>query len=251
MNDPGLTPYAGRPDPPSTHRAPPSYRAPGLIPPSGPARTWGLVVITTPLLLAMMVVLLGGAADGSTSSGPYGPYGPSGSSGSSGSGLFGSDTFGTDSSSTADQPTHTPSTRAPAWPYDDTAAPDVYGTPEATATDDFGDGGYPPDTTTGTPAASPTGGPSDVVTAYFEAINARDYQTAWALGGKNLDSSYDRFVSGYATTKRDTIGIVSVEGTRVRLTIEALQADGTTHSYDATYTVRDGVITSGTATRTD
>lgn len=247
MTDPGLTPYAGRPDPPSTHRAPPSYRAPGLIPPSGPARTWGLVVIATPLLLAMMAVLLGGAADGSASPGPYGP------SGSSGSGLFGSDTFGTGGASTADQPTHAPSTRAPAWPYDDSATPDVYSTPEATATDDYGDGGYtyPTDTATGTPAASATGGPSDVVTAYFEAINARDYQTAWALGGKNLDSSYDRFVSGYATTKRDAIGIVSVEGTKVRLTIEALQVDGTTHSYDATYTVRDGVITSGTATRTD
>ncbi|WP_279634805.1 hypothetical protein [Streptomyces tirandamycinicus] len=44
---------------------------------------------------------------------------------------------------------------------------------------------------------------------------------------------------------------MSVEGTRVRLTIDALQVDGTTQSYDATYTVRGGVITSGTATRAD
>ncbi|TFE48197.1 hypothetical protein E3E14_19005 [Streptomyces sp. ICN441] len=205
------------------------------------------MVIATPLLLAMTVVLLGGAADDSASSEPYGP------SGSSGSGLFGSDTFGTDGGSPAGRPSHTPSTPAPAWPYDGTSTPDRYSTPEATATDGYGDGGfaYPTDAAAGTPAASATGGPGEVVTAYFEAINARDYRTAWTLGGSNLESSYDRFVTGYATTRRDTIRIVSVEGTRVRLTIDALQVDGTTQSYDATYTVRGGVITSGTATRAD
>lgn len=235
MTDPGLTPHAERPDPLSTHRAPPSYQAPGLIPPSGPARTWGLVVIATPLLLAVLLTLIGGLTGGSS--------GSSGSSESSGSGSSGSGLFGSGSDDTADQPTYTDPTTASAWPYDATS------TPEATATDDYA---YPTDTATGTPdaSASASGGPGDVVTAYFAAISARDYQTAWNLGGKNLDASYDSFVSGYATTAQDTVDIVSVTGTEVQVTLEALQTDGTTKTYDATYTVQDGVITSGTATQT-
>ncbi|RNL74126.1 hypothetical protein EBF04_11920 [Streptomyces sp. I6] len=210
-----------------------------------------MAVIATPLVLALAVVLLGSLAAGSASSASYGS---SESSGSSGSGLFGTDTFGPDRGATADEPAHAPSTTAPAWPYDGTGgARDVGGTPEATATGSGGDGGYayPTSSVPGTAAASATGEPGDVVTAFFEAINDRDYRTAWALGGRNLESRYDRFVAGYAATARDTISITSVRGTRVRLTIEALQVDGTTHSYDAVYTVRGGVITSGTATRTD
>lgn len=231
------TPPAGRPDPLSAHRAPPSYQAPGLIPPSGPARTWGLVVIATPLLLAVLLALIGGLAGGSSGS----------SSGASGagydSGLFGSGTSGSDGGGTAgtdDQPAYTDPTTASAWPYGDTA------TPGANTTDGYY--GDPTDTAT-TPSASPTA-PGDVVTAYFAAISSHDYETAWALGGKNLDSSYDSFVSGYATTEQDTVTVESVAGDQVQVTIEALQTDGTTKSYDATYTVQDGVITSGTATQT-
>ncbi|MFD4600666.1 hypothetical protein ACFWPQ_21870 [Streptomyces sp. NPDC058464] len=244
MTDPGLTPPAERPDPPSTHRAPPFYSAPGLIPPGGPARTWGLVVIATPLLLTLLLALIGGLSGGSGSSGSSAAFGSSGD----GSGLYGSGTSGSDGGGDGGQPTYADPTTASAWPYGDTS------TPEATATDGWGT--YPTDTATdiatatATPNASASSGPGGVVTAYFAAISARDYQTAWALGGKNLDSSYDSFVSGYSTTAQDTIAIVSVTGTKVRLTIEALQTDGTTHSYDATYTVQDGVITSGTATQT-
>ncbi|WP_406436929.1 hypothetical protein OHB00_22485 [Streptomyces sp. NBC_00631] len=237
MTDPGLTPHAERPDPLSTHRAPPSYQAPGLIPPSGPARTWGLAVIATPLLLAVLLALFGVLTGGS--SGSSGSTG----SGSSGSGLYGSGTTGSDSGDTADQPDYTDPATASAWPYGDTGTPE----PTATATDDYV---YPTDTATGTPDASASGGPGDVVTAYFAAISARDYRTAWNLGGKNLDSDYDSFVSGYATTQQDTIAVVSATDTEVQVTIEALQTDGTTQSYDATYTVEDGVITSGTATQT-
>ncbi|WP_369223295.1 hypothetical protein AB5J52_20080 [Streptomyces sp. R39] len=240
MTDPGLTPHAERPDPLSAHRAPPSYQAPGLIPPSGPARTWGLVVIATPLLLAVLLTLIGGLTGGSS-----GSSGSSDSSGSglSGSGLFGSGSTGSDSDGTADQPAYPDPTTDSAWPYDDTGTPEA----TATATDDYT---HPTDTATGTPDASASGGPGDVVTAYFAAISAHDYQTAWGLGGKNLDSSYDSFVSGYATTAQDTVDIGSVTGTEVQVTLEALQTDGTTRTYDATYTVQDGVITSGTATQT-
>ncbi|MEU9407557.1 hypothetical protein AB0E08_18010 [Streptomyces sp. NPDC048281] len=239
MTDAAPTPPARRPDPLSTHRAPPSYQAPGLIPPGGPARTWGLVVIATPLLLALILALIGGLAGGSSGS-------SSGTSGTgSGSGVFGSGTSGSDGGATAgtdDQPVYTDPTTASAWPYGDTA------TPEATATDGYY--GDPTDTETASPSATASGGPSDVVTAYFAAISARDYRTAWSLGGKNLDSSYDSFVSGYATTERDTVTVVSVAGDEVQVTLDAVQTDGTTKSFDATYTVQNGVITSGTATQT-
>ncbi|MGY4977453.1 hypothetical protein ACWCYL_09865 [Streptomyces sp. 900105755] len=242
------TPPAGRPDPLSAHRAPPSYQAPGLIPPGGPARTWGLVVIATPLLLAVLIALIGGLAGGSSgsSSGASGAGYDSGlfGSGTSGSDTSGSGTSGSDDGGTAgtdDQPAYTDPTTAPAWPYGDTT------TSGATATD--GSYGDPTDTATAAPSASPTA-PGDVVTAYFAAISSHDYETAWGLGGKNLDPSYDSFVSGYATTEQDTVTVESVAGDQVQVTIEALQTDGTTKSYDATYTVRDGVITSGTATQT-
>ncbi|MFF7470793.1 hypothetical protein [Streptomyces sp. NPDC008092] len=249
MTDAEPAPPARRPDPPSTHRAPPTYQAPGLIPPGGPARTWGLVVIATPLLLALLLALIGGLAGGSSgsSSGTSGSGSGSGffGSGTTGSGTSGSDTAGSGGGSTAgtdDQPAYTDPATASAWPYGDTD------TPAATATDGYY--GYPTDTATATPSATATGGPGAVVTAYFAAISARDYRTAWSLGGKNLDSSYDSFVSGYATTQQDTVAVVDVAGDRVHVTIEALQTDGTTKSYDATYTVQNGVITSGTATQT-
>src|SRR5262249_10817478 len=38
-----------------------------------------------------------------------------------------------------------------------------------------------------------TAAPEDVVQAYFDAINAGDYQRAWDLGGKNLGGSYQSF----------------------------------------------------------
>ncbi|MEW1774563.1 hypothetical protein [Streptomyces sp. NPDC086777] len=244
MTEAEPTPPAGRPDPLSTHRAPPTYQAPGLIPPGGPARTWGLVVIATPLLLAVLIALIGGLSGGSSGS----------SSGTSGtgydSGLFGSGTSGSGTSGsgggtagTDDQPAYADPTTASAWPYGDTD------TPGASATD--GSYGDPADTATATatPSSTPTG-PGDVVTAYFAAISSHDYRTAWDLGGKNLDSDYDSFVSGYATTEQDTVTVESVTGDQAQVTIEALQTDGTTKSYDATYTVQDGVITSGTATQT-
>ncbi|MER6268583.1 hypothetical protein [Streptomyces sp900105755] len=245
------TPPAGRPDPLSAHRPPPSYQAPGLIPPGGPARTWGLVVIATPLLLAVLIALIGGLAGGSSGS-SSGASGAGYDSGLFGSGTSGSDTSGSDTSGTGtsgsdgggtagtdDQP-YTDPTTASAWPYGNTT------TPGANTTDGYY--GDPTDAATA-PSASPTA-PGDVVTAYFAAISSHDYETAWALGGKNLDSSYDSFVSGYATTEQDTVTVESVAGDQVQVTLEALQTDGTTKSYDATYTVRDGVITSGTATQT-
>ncbi|WP_329252557.1 hypothetical protein OG223_24605 [Streptomyces sp. NBC_01478] len=223
MNDLG-PPLFGPPVPdspppaPAVPNPPAAYRAGGLIPPPGVARTWGLTVIGVPLLL----VLILGLVDGSFSTGGGGaqaqPWTPPTAS-------------------------YTYTQSVEASPY---AASDPVTTPAPTPTDEATPTGETTTPTDGTTAAAE---PAAAVTAYFAAINNRDYSTAWALGGKNLgDADYDAFVAGYATTERDTISQVSVQGTVVTLVLNALQTDGTSHSYNAAYTVLDGVITQGTAT---
>ncbi|SEE14910.1 hypothetical protein SAMN05216489_05660 [Streptomyces sp. 3213] len=221
MNDLGPPPSApapARPDPPA------SYRAGGLIPPPGTARTWGLTVIGVPLL----IVLLLGLVDGSFSAGGGGaqaqPW-------------------------TAPTASYTYTGSVEASPYgasDPVSTPDSVTTTGPARTDEAN----PTDQATPTGIATATAvAPEAAVTAYFAAINNRDYSTAWALGGKNLgDADYDAFVAGYATTERDTISQVSVQGNVVTLVLNAHQTDGTSHAYNAAYTVLDGVITQGTAT---
>ncbi|MFI8996171.1 excalibur calcium-binding domain-containing protein [Streptomyces sp. NPDC053542] len=81
------------------------------------------------------------------------------------------------------------------------------------------------------------------VEAYFDAINAGDYEEAWALGGKNLGGSYSAFTDGLADTVEDTVQILDVEGGVVTVHLDALQTDGSVRSFAGTYTVTDGVIT--------
>ncbi|MFE2418771.1 hypothetical protein [Streptomyces hokutonensis] len=217
MNDLGPPPSAPAPAVPNP---PASYRAGGLVPPPGAARTWGLTVIGVPLL----IVLLLGLVDGSFSTG-----------GGGGGGQAQAQPWNPPTASY----TYTGSVEASPYGASDPATtPDPVTTTALTPTDQA--------TRTGTATAA---GPEAAVTAYFAAINNRDYSTAWALGGKNLgDPDYDAFVAGYATTERDTISQVSVRGSVVTLVLNAFQTDGTSHAYNAAYTVLDGVITQGTAT---
>ncbi|MEV7340667.1 hypothetical protein [Streptomyces sp. NPDC093544] len=225
MNNAGLPPPTTRPPTPfhPVVPVPPPYRGGGLIPPAGPARTWGLGVVGVSLLF----VLVGGLAAGSDP----------------------------DETGTAGSPWEY---TEPATDYTEPTTPDIYSTPDTASTpgttesggvaDAGGLFGEPTDgaTATGTAVAAPEA----VVTAYFEAINNRDYPTAWDLGGRNLETDYTSFVAGYSTTEHDTISIVSVQGDVVQLVLDALETDGTSRSYDVTYTVLDGVITDGTATPT-
>ncbi|MFD5629719.1 hypothetical protein [Streptomyces sp. NPDC127072] len=224
MNDLGPPPPTTTSHPLSAPVAPdppPSYPGGGLLPPAGPVRTWGLTVIGVPLLL----VLIGGLAGGLAS----------------------------DETGSSDTPWAEPGTE-----YSEPAVPDYYGTTDAVPPTDFEDSGTtgdtgglfadPTDLATGT--ATPATGPAAVVTAYFDAINNRDFPSAWELGGKNLEADYDSFVEGYSTTQHDTITIVSVQGSVVTLVLDALETDGTSRSYDVTYTVIGDVITDGKATPT-
>jgi hypothetical protein len=81
-----------------------------------------------------------------------------------------------------------------------------------------------------------------VVQAYFAAINARDYATAWKLGGDNLSPSYAQFVAGFAGTAQDSVTIQSVVGDNVQVNLTAVQNDGTRELFSGTYIVSGGVI---------
>lgn len=85
-------------------------------------------------------------------------------------------------------------------------------------------------------------GPAATVRAYVTAINGHHYARAWRLGGKNAGGSYSGFVSGFGTTARDTLTIVSVSGDVVTARLMAQQTDGTVTYYQGTYTVDHGVI---------
>lgn len=88
-------------------------------------------------------------------------------------------------------------------------------------------------------------GPSDpqaVVQSYFDAINKKDYQQAWELGGKNAGKPFSTFAAGFATTDHDTVTVTSVQDNVVTLDLVAQQTDGTRRTYHGTYTVADGII---------
>jgi hypothetical protein len=126
--------------------------------------------------------------------------------------------------------------------------------------------GHYPTSSTPTPGTTPTSGtstptatsspgtatpgqtvnPADTVMAYFDAINARDYQKAWDLGGKNTTSSYSSFVSGFKTTAMVSVQILDVSGDPgagiVTARLTTLETDGSTKVFEGTYTVKNGVI---------
>ncbi len=199
-----------------------TYEPPSLLPAGGRERTYALLIGGVPFLLILLMGIAShlGSQDGG---GPGAPsFDGSGYSGgySGGSGPSSPDTPAPDTSTAYETPT---------WLSTDSADPtDTASSPAGT------------ESTESTEAAD---GPAGTVTRFFEAINEHDYQTAWDLGGKNLDASYTSFVSGFATTERDDVTIESVQGETVWVDLLALQTDGTQKSYSGRYTVVDGVIT--------
>jgi hypothetical protein len=91
--------------------------------------------------------------------------------------------------------------------------------------------------------------PAAVVTAFYAAINAQDYATAWKLGGDNLGSTYSDFAAGFAGTAHDTLTVTGVQGNTVDVHLEALQSDGSTKVYDGSYQVSNGQIVEGRLTQ--
>ncbi|MFI1763867.1 hypothetical protein ACH41H_17695 [Streptomyces sp. NPDC020800] len=211
-----------------------TYKPPSLLPSAGRERTYALIIAGVPLLLILLTGVL--------------PRLASDSGGSTGTTVDGQGGY-------SYQPASPPSATDPVTPDISTA----YGaTPEAPASGADATTGLSPDPVAPEATRSPadtegTAGardPARTVTDYFEAINNGDFRTAWGLGGKNLDSSYSSFVSGFDNTERDDVTVAPVDGTTVSVSLVATQNDGTQKSYSGRYTVVDGVITDASMTPT-
>jgi len=90
------------------------------------------------------------------------------------------------------------------------------------------------------------------VVAYYDAINRRDFATAWSLGGSRIagGGGYAKYVNGFATTSWDTLTVTDVRGSTVSVVLSAVQTDGSIRTFAGTYTVSGGVITGSHMTRT-
>jgi serine/threonine-protein kinase len=86
--------------------------------------------------------------------------------------------------------------------------------------------------------------PPTVVKRYYAAISRHAYLRAWDLGGDHTTSSLSSFKAGYSTTVRDVVIITGWKGDTVTADFKALHTDGTVLSYQGTYVVGNGVITS-------
>src|SRR5262245_2613432 len=98
----------------------------------------------------------------------------------------------------------------------------------------------------GSPTATAVNAPPGAVAtvrAYYSAINNHRYARAWRLGGRNSGSTYQSFVSGFATTAHDRVTIQFVSGNIVTAEVAARLTDGTVNTYQGTYFVHHGIIT--------
>ena len=91
-----------------------------------------------------------------------------------------------------------------------------------------------------------------VVQQFYQDINNGNYSEAWALGGDNIGGSdYAGWVAGYDTTVSVSLGTFSAFGSdQVQASLSASQSDGSTNTYEGTYTVSGGVIVAATIVQT-
>lgn len=206
--------------------------SPTLLPADALVRRLALVILIVPLL-AIVLALVATHAAISTAANRLGDYGTSG--GNSGNNPYPaySYSYPADTSTTNDSGLSTDTTDST-----DTST-DTSGL--GTSTDTGTDTGSP--TADASATTSPTTGPAATVEAYFAAINAQQYQTAWNLGGQNLGESYSTFESGFSNTSQDTVTIASVQGDVVTASLSAVNKDGSTQTFSGTYTVTGNEIT--------
>src|SRR5450755_266129 len=91
-----------------------------------------------------------------------------------------------------------------------------------------------------------------VVQQFYQDINDGDYSDAWALGGDNIGGcNYAGWAAGYDTTVGVSLGTFSAFGSnQVQASLSAVQSDGTTNTYEGTYTVSGGVIVAASIVQT-
>src|SRR6266516_196915 len=103
--------------------------------------------------------------------------------------------------------------------------------------------GHLPTPGTSSPETTEPAPADQVVENFYDAINAHDYQTAWALlGGNKLGQTYQQFVAGFARTADDALAVTGVNGDTVTVELVATQDDGRVRTYRGTYTVQGGRI---------
>ncbi|MEU2285450.1 hypothetical protein ABZ614_26555 [Streptomyces sp. NPDC013178] len=220
------------------------YQAPGLLPAAGQERTFALLIAGIPLLLILLINFLPSLTSAKAGSGASGTEGWPYSTPFTGQSTDDSDDDSTDGGLPSAPDTST---------EDDTS---LWGPTDPAGSTGSADPSESTDATEGTdPTESPAIGrqsadPGTTVTRYFEAINARDFETAWELGGKNLGGDYSSFKAGFADTERDVVTVNSVDGTTVSVDLRAELTNGTEQLFSGTYTVVDGVITDASMTRT-
>jgi len=108
-------------------------------------------------------------------------------------------------------------------------------------------GHQPPSPTVSQPTAiTPTAAtPASVITAWYNAINRRDWQQVQRLWpGDNPSKSLAQVAEGFAGTRHDYITVTATNGDEVSVLLVAAQTDGT-GIYHVGYRVRDGVIIQG------
>ena len=91
-----------------------------------------------------------------------------------------------------------------------------------------------------------------VVQQFYQDISNGNYSEAWALGGDNIGGGdYAGWVAGYDTTVSVSLGTFSAFGSdQVQASLSALQSDGSTNTYEGTYTVSGGVIVAASIVQT-
>lgn len=116
----------------------------------------------------------------------------------------------------------------------------------------------PGDTMAASDEATPTAAEA-VVRAYYAAIDARDFATAyaqWSDGGKASGQSFERFRDGYANTEsvRTEVGTATDEEgaagsryIRVPMELHARQRDGGTRHYRGSFILRAAVADGASA----
>src|SRR5262249_11559783 len=89
-------------------------------------------------------------------------------------------------------------------------------------------------------------GPNNVVMAYFNALNTKQWRWAWKLEGHNISKStgttYKEWRKGYRTTHNNNVTITSTNGTTVSVLLVALQINGQAQICHNVYTVQEGAI---------
>lgn len=88
-----------------------------------------------------------------------------------------------------------------------------------------------------------------IVRAFYAAVDAGDYATAWAIGGKNFvkNSTFGRFSAGFKTTESSQLLVLEAVGDVVTVQVTARErVDGGARIsvYRGTYLVRGGEIRS-------